>query len=148
VEPRHQPGLAPAGRADHAGLQTLLGDLNRLYRSEPALWEAENDPASFRWIDASDADNNVVSFLRTVPGGDGLLVCVCNLSPLVRYGYRLGLPEPGTYLEAINTDASVYGGSGVGNLGRIEAENRPWHGLPCSAEIVLPPLATLWFRLP
>jgi 1,4-alpha-glucan branching enzyme len=133
---------------DHAGLQSLVGDLNRLYRAEPALWEAEDDPGSFRWIDASDADNNTVSFLRSSRDRESLLACVSNLSPVVRYGFRMGLPEPGPYLEVLNTDAPSYGGSGVGNLGRIEAEERPWHGLPCSAEIVLPPLATLWFKLP
>jgi 1,4-alpha-glucan branching enzyme len=134
--------------ADHRGLQALVQDLNRRYRDEPALYAAESDPASFRWIDAQDAESNVISFRRIVPGQGRELVCVCNLSPVPRQGYRVGLPRAGRWDEVLNTDAARFGGSGLGNLGAIKAVDVPWHGLPCSAEVTLPPLATVWFRSP
>jgi len=133
---------------DHLGLQTLMRDLNRLYRDEPALWEADSESESFRWIDAQDADSNVISFRRIAPGSGRELVCVCNLSPVPREGYRVGLPRAGRWDEVLNTDAEIYGGSGQGNMGAVKAGDEPWHGLPCSASLVLPPLSTVWFRSP
>jgi len=129
---------------EHAGVQTLVADLNRIYRAEPALWEVDFEPAGFRWLEPNDADGNTLAFARLSAGGDRTVVCVCNLSPVVRERYRLGLPRAGRWLEALNTDSTHYGGSDVGNLGGIVAEPRPWHDQPCSAELVLPPLATLW----
>jgi 1,4-alpha-glucan branching enzyme len=130
--------------ADHRGLSALVRDLNRAYRAEPALWEADYEPQGFQWIDCSDADANVISFARAAPSSGRRLVCVGNFSPVVRRGYRVGLPLAGGWREVINTDALVYGGSNVGNMGRIEAEARPWHGQPCSAALTLPPLGVLW----
>jgi len=129
---------------EHAGVQTLVADLNRIYRAEPALWEVDFEPAGFRWLAPNDADGNTLAFARLSAGGDRTVVCVCNLSPVVRERYRLGLPRAGRWLEALNTDSTHYGGSDVGNLGGIVAEPRPWHDQPCSAELVLPPLATIW----
>jgi 1,4-alpha-glucan branching enzyme len=128
----------------HAGVQSLVRDLNRLYRDEPALWEVDFDPAGFRWLEPNDADANVLAFAR-FPAGDGRpLVCVCNLSPVPREGYRLGLPRGGRWRELLNTDSTFYGGSDVGNLGGVEADGPPWHDQPQSAELRLPPLAVVW----
>ncbi|AYY12363.1 1,4-alpha-glucan branching protein GlgB [Actinobacteria bacterium YIM 96077] len=130
---------------DHAGLQRLVGDLNRVYRDMPALWSYDTDPAGFRWIDANDAPGNVFSFLRY--GSDGsVLACVTNFSPVPHEGYRLGLPYTGGWDELVNTDAEVYTGSGVGNWGRVQAVDEPWHGHPASTTLRLPPLGTLWLR--
>ena len=130
---------------EHRGLQRLIRDLNRLYRSEPALHEADCDSAGFQWIDANNADENVIAFLRTAPSTGRKAVCVCNFSPIPRTGYRLGVPEPGLYREVLNTDSAIYGGSNVGNAGAVTAERTPWHGLPYSMSLVLPPLGVLWF---
>jgi 1,4-alpha-glucan branching enzyme len=128
---------------DHRGTHTLVRDLNRVYRESPALWSQDTDPAGFAWIDANDAGNNVFSFLRF--GSDGsVLACVTNFAGVPHPNYRLGLPSAGRWREAVNTDADLYTGSGVGNFGAVQATDRPWHGLPASAEVTLPPLATLW----
>jgi 1,4-alpha-glucan branching enzyme len=131
----------------HAGVQRLVADINRIYRDTPALWEVDHEPEGFQWIDANDADHNVISFLRTNEALDQYLVCVANLSPVPRYNFRIGLPAKGSYTEVLNSDSDAYGGSNVGNLGVVEAEPVPWHGLEQSATIVLPPLAVLWLRL-
>jgi 1,4-alpha-glucan branching enzyme len=132
--------------AGHRGIQRLVADLNKTYKGIDALWNGDSSPESFRWIDANDADNNVISFYRTNRDSSHDLVCVCNLSPVVRAGFRLGLPRPGLYGEVLNTDSETYGGSNVGNLGGVEAERVGWHGLPHSAEITLPPLAAVWLH--
>jgi 1,4-alpha-glucan branching enzyme len=131
-------------RADHAGIQSLVRDLNRIYRGEPALWEVDFDASGFFWIEPNDADANVLAYGRTTRDGKRVLVAVLNLSPVVRYGYRLGLPRAGSWREGLNTDSRFYGGGDVGNLGAIEAESVPWHQQPYSAQITLPPLAALW----
>ncbi len=128
----------------HAGIQSLVRDLNRLYRDEPALWEVDADPSGFWWIEPNDADRNVVAFARQSRNGERVVVFVANLSPTPRPGYRLGLPRSGRWHEALNTDSTFYGGSDMGNLGAVEAEPIPWHGQPVSAEITLPPLASVW----
>jgi 1,4-alpha-glucan branching enzyme len=131
-------------RPDHAGIQSLVRDLNRLYRDEPALWELDSDPSGFWWIEPNDADANVVAFARQSRDGERVLVFVANLSPVPREGYRLGLPRSTRWREALNTDSTFYGGSDVGNLGGVEPEPIPWHGQPVSAEVTLPPLAAIW----
>src|SRR5262249_25895653 len=130
--------------ADHAGVQALVRDLNRLYRGEPALWEVDFEPAGFRWIEPNDATANVFAFARSSRDGSRVVVCVCNLSPVVRSSYRLGLPRAGRWVEAINTDSSYYGGTNVGSLGVIETEPRHWHDLEQSATVTLPPLGAVW----
>ena len=130
----------------HAGTKQLMADLNRIYKKNPALWEQDHSPEGFRWIDANDADNNVISFYRTDAGEKHHLVCVSNLSPVPRTGFRVGLPKKATYAEVINTDAEPYGGTNVGNMGVVEAEDTPWHGLDHSALITLPPLGTIWLE--
>jgi 1,4-alpha-glucan branching enzyme len=153
---------------DHAKLQHMVAEINRLYRAQPAFWEQDYNPAGFRWIDASDADHNVLAFWRSrkhrdggssdgpspahseanvswpnVPASD-LVVCVANFSPVPQVGYRIGLPRPGRWLELLNTDAEEWGGSGLGNMGEVLAEDVGWHGLGHSTELVLPPLGVLW----
>jgi 1,4-alpha-glucan branching enzyme len=127
----------------HQGVQSLLGDLNGVYRSSPALFSADSTPEGFRWIDANDSAGNVLSFLRI--GVDGSqLACVANFSGAPHHDYRVGLPAAGRWREIVNTDAVAYGGSGVGNLGVVEVEDKPWHGLPASAVLQLPPSGVLW----
>ena len=130
----------------HAGMKKLVADLNGTYRDHPALWERDFAPEGFSWIDANDADSNVLSFFRTGKEPNKHLVCVCNFAPVPRYGFRLGLPAGGTYREVMNTDAAVYGGSNTGNLGAIEAEPIEWHARRYSAELTLPPLGVVWLE--
>jgi 1,4-alpha-glucan branching enzyme len=128
----------------HAGIQSLVRDLNRIYRSEPALYELDSDPAGFSWLEPNDADNNVLAFARHSREGGRVVVFVANLSPVPRERYRLGLPRSGRWREVLNTDSSFYGGTDVGNLGGVAPEPIPWHNQPFSAEITVPPLAALW----
>jgi 1,4-alpha-glucan branching enzyme len=131
-------------RPEHLGVQSLVGDLNRVYRDEPALWELDGEPAGFAWLELNDAAANVIAFARFSTAGDGVMVCVCNFSPVVRPGYRVGLPRAGAWREVLNTDATAYGGSGVVNAGAIEAEETAWHGQAQSAALELPPLGVVW----
>ncbi len=126
-----------------AGVHLLVRDLNTAYRDRPALWLRDSDPSGFAWIDANDATNNTFSFVRS-DGAGGLVACIANFAAVPHQDYRLGLPTPGPWREVVNTDAHAYGGSGVGNLGVVSAVEKPWHGLPASATLVIPPLATLW----
>jgi 1,4-alpha-glucan branching enzyme len=130
----------------HRGLLTLVGQLNRVYRDQPALWSRDNDPGGFEWLDASDAVRNVVSFLRWDNHGNPIAILM-NFSGNPVGPYRVGLPFAGEWEEILNTDASEYGGSGVGNYGSVQAVDEPWAGRPASAELTLPPLAGLWLRL-
>ena len=129
---------------DHAGLQRAVADLNARYRELPALWERDTTGDGFAWIDANDADGNVFSFVRYASDG-APLTCITNFSAVARR-QRVGLPTTGRWEEVLNTDAAGYGGSGVGNYGAVTAEPFPCHGLDASAEVTLPPLATLWLR--
>ncbi len=131
---------------DHRGVQDLVRDLNRVYAETPALWEQDTEPAGFQWIDANDAENNVLSFLRWSADGQAL-VCVANFSAVPHDGYRIGLPAAGAWEEVLNTDAELYAGSGVGNLGTVTAVEESWHGQPASATLRVPPLATVWLRM-
>jgi 1,4-alpha-glucan branching enzyme len=128
----------------HQGLQRLVADLNKTYKGLPALWELDTAPEGFSWIDANDADQNVFSFFRTAANGEKHVACVLNMSPVPRYRYRIGLPAEGEWQEVLNTDADVYGGGGVGNMGTVWAERDPWHGLPCSTLVTIPPLGAIW----
>jgi 1,4-alpha-glucan branching enzyme len=131
--------------ADHAGVRRVVTDLNRQYRIDRALWSQDTTPQGFGWIDANDASGNVFSFLRW--GDDGsVLACVANFSPMPHERYRLGLPKQGRWDEVLNTDAEIYGGSGVGNLGSVTAAGTGWHGQPTSATDRVPPLGAIWLR--
>jgi 1,4-alpha-glucan branching enzyme len=131
-------------RPDHSGVQALVRDLNGHYRAEPALWEFDFEPAGFRWLEPNDATSNALVFLRLPAGAARPIVCACNFSPVPRYRYRLGLPSGGRWQELLNTDSELYGGSGVGNLGAVVAQQREWHEQPFSAEVTLPPLGVVW----
>ncbi len=145
------------GDASHQGVQDLVRDLNAFYRARPALWRADSDPSGFAWLVADDADHNVAAFVRRDPRpdsgvrGDGTwavshcLVCVANLSPVPRPGYRLVLPEPGRWREVLNTDSTHYAGSGVGNMGLVVTDETSKDGVHL-ASVTLPPLAVLWLE--
>jgi 1,4-alpha-glucan branching enzyme len=127
----------------HAGVQRLVRDLNRVYREHHALYTQDTKPEGFEWIDLNDAGGNVISFLRY--GDDGeVMACVVNFAGHPHEDYRIGLPSAGGWREVLNTDALEYGGSGVGNLGHVNAEEVPWHGRPASARLRVPPLGAIW----
>jgi 1,4-alpha-glucan branching enzyme len=128
----------------HRGVQTLVRDCNRAYRTQRALHERDCEADGFRWIVVDDPENSVFGWLRF--GGDGaqLVAAIANFTPVPRLAYRIGLPLPGRWREVLNTDAAAYGGSDCGNAGGVAAHAGECHGYPCSAEVVLPPLATVW----
>ncbi len=132
----------------HKGVQSLLRDINKLYVKKQAFWESDSEPAGFEWIEVNNAARNVISFRRIAPSTGQEIVCVCNFSPLVLEAYRVGLSRAGDYKQLLNTDAEVYGGGGIGVVKSVKAESLPSHGLDYSAEITLPPLATMWFQAP
>jgi len=149
-------------RQGHQGIQGLVRELNAVYRARPALWTQDVHSEGFAWIDASDTASSVASFLRVGPNdgatGSGVakwpssepprggeqVACIANLTPVPHFGYRVGLPRTGRWSELVNTDASQWGGSGLGNAGQVTATEEPCHGQPASAELVLPPLSVLW----
>ncbi len=130
----------------HDGLRRLVQHLNYVYKNEPALWECDDTHEGFEWIDFHDSENSVVAFMRRSRSGDTIVFAV-NATPVVRRGYRLGVPGAGFYREIINTDAETYGGGNVGNMGGFEAEDFPWQARTHSLMISLPPLATVAFKL-
>lgn len=132
--------------APHAGLQRWVADLNRLYRSEAALYELDCQERGFEWIDCNDSENSVMSFLRRGHLPHDVFLVVCNFTPVVRQSYRVGVPYGGMWREALNSDASVYGGSQLGNLGLVEASAVACHGHPHSLCLTLPPLAILYLK--
>jgi 1,4-alpha-glucan branching enzyme len=131
----------------HEGVQRLVRDLNRLYRSTPALHRLDCDADGFSWIDAANAPESVVSYMRRGRDPYELAVVACNFTPIPRENYRIGVPRPGRYRERINTDALEYGGSGIGNAGEVHAEPHPMHGHPYSVCLKLPPLGALIFTV-
>ncbi|MHB8294965.1 MAG: 1,4-alpha-glucan branching protein GlgB [Acidimicrobiales bacterium] len=156
----------------HAGISMLVRAMNRINTTLPALWAEDFSPDGFSWIDASDVDGNIASFLRMAPpspsplpatdpaggavagpasstpaaawGPGSMVACIGNFSPVPRFGYRVGLPVAGRWREVMNTDAPAYGGSGIGNAGVVDTDGKPWHGRPGSALLTLPPLGVLW----
>jgi 1,4-alpha-glucan branching enzyme len=132
----------------HAGVQKLVGDLNAQYRVERAFWEADGEPTGFAWIEADNAAENILAFRRRSPSTEKEIICVANFSPIVREGYRLGLPRAGKYRQVLNTDNEIYCGGGFGVVESVTAEAVASHGLEHSALITLPPLATMWFVVP
>jgi 1,4-alpha-glucan branching enzyme len=128
----------------HEGVRRCVADLNRVYRAEPALWEVDFRPEGFSWLVGDAREDNVLAYARVSADGARTLVCLVNFSPVVRHHWRVPLPVGGPWREVLNTDAAEYGGSGVGNLGGIEAVEEPFHGRPFSATVTLPPLAAVW----
>jgi 1,4-alpha-glucan branching enzyme len=132
-------------KPEHAGIQKWIGDLNRSYRSEPALHELDCDPAGFEWIDCRDAESSVVSLLRKARRDDRTVLVICNFTPVPRLNYQVGVSRGGLWRELLNSDAKDYGGSGMGNMGEVEAAPVPAHGRHFSLLLTLPPLSTLFF---
>ena len=130
----------------HAGVEQLVGDLNRLYVAVPALHELDTQPGGFEWIDANDAQGSVYCFLRKPKSGEDRVLCLLNFTPVIRGGYRVGVPGPGYWNEIMNTDAAPYWGSNVGNSGGVQAEAVPFHGQPYSLVVTLPPLAGVFLQ--
>ncbi|MGO1051726.1 1,4-alpha-glucan branching protein GlgB [Crossiella sp. CA198] len=128
----------------HAGIQKLVADLNHTYRAHPPLHTQDTSPEGFSWIDANDSAGNVLSFLRYDTHTATPVACIANFAGMPHHDYRVGLPHPGHWREILNTDAETYGGSGVGNLGRIQATPHPHHGRPASAQLQLPPSGVVW----
>ena len=128
---------------DHAGMQRMLRDLNRLYRSLPCLHRRDTDGRGFHWIDCNDNEQSVLAWRRIGDDARDFAVIACNFTPVPRHGYRIGVPLPGRYREVFNSDAADYGGSGMGNAGSVETTAVPWHGQAQSLALTLPPLAAL-----
>jgi len=130
--------------SDHAGIQRWICDLNRVYRAERALHSRDFSANGFEWIDGNDSENSVITFLRWPDAGRPVLVAL-NFTPLPRKNYRVGVPLAGAWREILNSDADRYGGSGVGNLGRVVSEEFAWHARPNSVKLTLPPLGVVMF---
>ncbi|MBX3271537.1 MAG: 1,4-alpha-glucan branching protein GlgB [Sandaracinaceae bacterium] len=132
----------------HEGVRRLVADLNRAYTAEPALHARDTEASGFEWIDGSDAEQSVLAYARKGEDGHPPVVVVVNFTPVVRHDFRVGVWAGGAWTEILNTDSEIYGGSGVGNLGRAVAEEVPAHGRPRSLRLSLPPLAAVWLRAP
>jgi len=132
--------------APHEGVQRWVRDLNHFYAAEPAMHELDNHVGGFDWIDCTDADASVLSFVRRGKSTDDVVLCVLNFTPIVRDGYRVGVPAAGFWKESLNSDAAVYGGSNVGNNGGAFAESAAMHGQPYSLRLNLPPLGVLFLK--
>ena len=128
------------------GVQRWIGDLNRVYVSEPALHQVDFEPAGFEWIDCRDTEASVIAFLRRPWQGGATMLVICNFTPVPRENYLIGVPHGGVWQEILNSDASIYGGSGMGNLGAVEAAPVPAHGRYHSLTMRLPPLAVVLLR--
>jgi 1,4-alpha-glucan branching enzyme len=130
----------------HAGLKRWVRDLNTLYGGQPLLHEIEFNSAGFEWVDCKDSQRSIISFLRRGQNPNDQLLFVCNFIPVVRENYRVGVPLGCYWKEILNSDASLYGGSGQGNFGGLQAAPLPIHGLPFSLNMTLPPLGILVFQ--
>jgi 1,4-alpha-glucan branching enzyme len=131
--------------AFHTQLMAFVAELNRLYRTLPTLHARDVGVEGFEWIDANDAENSVFSFLRRGKGERDVLLAVFNCTPIPRRDYRIGLPFAGRWTELLNSDSETFGGSGLGNLGAVEAEKLPCHGRQASVRLTLPPLSATYF---
>ena len=129
----------------HQGVSLWIRDLNSLYRNEGVLYSTDYDPKGFEWIDFGDAEKSIIAFLRS--DGKSLILAACNFTPEPRYEYRIGVPYSGYWSEILNSDSHIYGGTGHGNFGGIEAEKIQHHGRPFSLMVTLPPLCCIIFKL-
>jgi 1,4-alpha-glucan branching enzyme len=127
----------------HKGVQKLVDDLNRLYRTQRALHEGDCETFGFEWIDANDSEQSVTTFLRRGHRPEDVLLIALNFTPIPRHNYRIGVPLGGTWYELLNSDAKIYWGSGQGNLGSIQASPLPHHASPRSLTLTLPPLGAV-----
>ncbi|MGZ8268879.1 MAG: alpha amylase C-terminal domain-containing protein, partial [Burkholderiales bacterium] len=131
---------------EHGGLMQWLADLNRVYTTEPALHEVDNEPQGFEWIDCCDWEGSTLSFLRKGRDEKDVVLVACNFTPVARENYLVGVPRAGFWRELLNSDASIYGGSGRGNFGGVESHPVPAHGRYHAIRITLPPLAVVYFK--
>jgi 1,4-alpha-glucan branching enzyme len=131
----------------HKGIQSLVRDLNHLYRAIPALHVKDCDGSGFQWIDYSDNEQSILSFIRRGADTDAPCVVVCNFTPIERTLHQVGVPSLGHWAEVMNTDAGIYGGANRGNLGGVAATDAGYQGQPASIHITIPPLSTLIFQL-
>ncbi len=129
-----------------SGVQRWVADLNRVYQSEPALYQVDFDWPGFEWLEVNDNENSVFAFLRVARDRDNCIAIISNFTPVPREAYRVGLPRPGTWREVLNSDAALYGGGNLGNGGIVSATDEPWAGRPYSAQVLLPPLSTLMLK--
>jgi 1,4-alpha-glucan branching enzyme len=127
----------------HRDLLAFLTELNRVYKSEPALYEDDFEWTGFQWIDFHDQDSSIISFLRKAKNPEDFLLIALNFTPVPRDNYRMGVPREGFYREILNSDAAIWGGGNVGNLGGVHTQNAPSHGEPYSISLTLPPLAAV-----
>ncbi len=130
----------------HQGIQKWIKDLNNLYKTEPLLHELDFEPTGFEWIDFSDADHSIISFLRKAKDSKDVILVVCNFTPVARFNYRIGIPFKGCFREILNSDSWIYGGSNCGNGREVETEQTPFHGKPYSLSLTLPPLGILFLK--
>jgi len=131
---------------EHQGIQRWIKDLNNLYKTEPALHELDFDGAGFEWIDFTDAEQSIISFLRKGRNPEDVILVVCNFTPVPRFNYRIGIPFRGYWKEILNSDSELYGGSNCGNKGGVWAEEISMHGKPYSLSLTLPPLGVLFLK--
>lgn len=131
---------------NHDSLRRWVDELNWLYQREPALHELDLESSGFEWVDANDAENNVLSFIRKGRSTQDIILVICNFTPMPRHSYRVGVPRGGFWRELLNSDAKEYGGSGQGNLGGVEAVPIPLHGRPRSLTVTVPPLGVVFFK--
>jgi 1,4-alpha-glucan branching enzyme len=134
------------GFPQHQGVQRWVRDLNTFYRGEPALYETDFYPEGWRWIDADDSDHSVLTYMRLRKDGTSPVVVACNFTPVPRRGYRLGVPSEGHWLELLNSNAKIYGGTDEGNFGGRLTDPIPTHGFDNSLLLNLPPLAIVVFK--
>jgi 1,4-alpha-glucan branching enzyme len=132
--------------APHQGISRFIKDLNHLYTSEPALYERDFSGDGFEWIDLNDYNQGVISFMRKSADGRGNIVAVCNFTPMTWHDYHVGVPTSGVWKEVLNSDAAIYGGSGMGNMGHKDALPEPFHGRPYSLALTIPPLGILFLK--
>jgi 1,4-alpha-glucan branching enzyme len=130
----------------HSGVQNWVAELNRAYREEPGLHVLDNNAGGFEWVDCNDSLTSTISLLRKTESPQDTVLVVCNFTPVVRTGYRVGVPTGGYWRELLNSDAKEYGGTGIGNLGGVHAEATEAHGRPYSLRLTLPPLGALFLK--
>jgi 1,4-alpha-glucan branching enzyme len=130
----------------HSGLQQWVADLNGFYRNEPSLYELDFEPAGFEWIDCTDVQHSIISFMRKGHKPEDPIIAVCNFTPETYFNYDIGVPQAGKWREVLNSDSSVYGGSGKGNPDALEAKNKPMHGRPHAITLTIPPLAIIFLK--
>jgi len=134
------------GDPAQAGLQKWIRDLNRVYAEQQSLWDLDHEPSGVSWIDCNDHEHSLIALTRRAANEKDFTVAIVNFTPVPRRHYRVGVPAEGSYLELLNSDAALYGGSNIGNQGRVESEARPSHGYRQSIALTVPPLGFLLLR--